>query len=145
MTQVSSAGNSVVTQTGDAAGGDDQPYDDAEIESSGSFDVALTTEEVQGLKTPPILVKDRKSRQLVIGSFKPISLIGGSGECLEIGYSMLGDTDSADDLLEILTASEQITVAKICARNGSVVITCRNDQITISPRRPRPGDGCGAG
>ena len=147
MTRVSSSGSSVVNQTGDAASGDstmDQPDDAGGIESTGSFDIALTTEEVQGLKTAPILLKDQNSSQLIIGNFKPMSLIGGTNECLEIGYSMLGDTNSANDLLEVLTASEQITVARICARNGSVVITCRNDQITVSPRRPRPGDSCGA-
>ena len=147
MTRASSSRSSVVTQTGDAASGDstmDQPDDAAASESAGPFDIALTTEEVQGLKAAPILLKDQSSRQLVIGSFKPMSLIGGTTDCLEIGYSMLGDTNSANDLLEVLTASEQITVARICARNGSVVITCRNDQITVSPRRPRPGDSCGA-
>ena len=101
-----------------------------------------TTEQVMGLKIAPILGKDVSSGQLKIGNFKPLSLAGNKDECLNVGYSMLGDTGSSNDLLDVITASDQITIAKICANNGSIIISCRGDQITVSPRRSRPDDKC---
>ena len=103
-----------------------------------------TTEQTLGLKVAPILGKDERTGHLKIGNFKPISLTGNMDECLNVGYSMLGDSGSSNDLLNVMTASEQITIAKICATNGSIIISCRGDQITVSPRRSRPDDKCAA-
>ena len=52
-----------------------------------------------------------------------------------MGYSMLGDVNSSSDLLDIMVASDEITISKICTANGSILITCRNGQISVSPRR----------
>ena len=71
-----------------------------------------------------------------------MSVIGRTGDCLNLGYSMLEDTGSPQDLLEVIMASDQITIARICASNGSIMLSCRNDQITVSPRRARPDDKC---
>jgi len=136
MTRISLSGMSVVSeQASDAA----EPPEDA---STAAVDAMPSTEEVQGLKMAPVLRKDKATGRLEIGNFKPMSLAGGTDECLNIGYSMLGDTNSSNDLLEVMTASDQITIARICASNGSVVLSCRNDQITVSPRRARPDDRC---
>ena len=43
---------------------------------------------------------------------------------------------------KVLADSDAITVARICAANGSLVVTCRMDQITISPRRLKPNETC---
>ena len=148
MTRVSLSRISVVSETtpvpgseedGEISGETAEPVDEAIVTS---LDNTTTTEEVQGLKIAPILRKDSRAGQLEIGNFKPMSLAGTVEECLGIGYSMLGDTNSSEDLLDVMTASDQITIAKICANNGSVVFSCRNDQITISPRRSRPDDNC---
>jgi hypothetical protein len=133
MTRISSSSTSIGST--DASG--EQIIDSTTL----PFDASPSAEEVQGLKIAPILRKDNAG-ELEIGNFKSLFLAGGTGECLEIGYSMLGDTHSSDDLLDIITATDQITIARICAKNGSVVISCRNEQITVSPRRSRPDDNC---
>jgi hypothetical protein len=94
------------------------------------------------MRIAPILRKDGRTGQLEIGNFKSLSFVGGTSECLDMGYAMLGDTGTSNDLLEVLASTNAITIAKICAKNGSVVLTCRNEQITISPRRSRPDDKC---
>lgn len=136
MTRISLSGMSVVGEQ--ASGVSEPPEDTADV----AVDAIPSTEEVQGLKMAPVLRKDMATGRLEIGNFQPMSFAGGTDECLNIGYSMLGDTNSSNDLLEVMTASGQITIARICASNGSVVLSCRNDQITVSPRRARPDDKC---
>jgi hypothetical protein len=94
------------------------------------------------LRVSPILRKVPASGKLEIGNFASASLIGSADECLNLGRAMLGDAGGTPDLLHIVADSDEITVARICAANGSVVLTCRADQITVSPRRPRPDDRC---
>ena len=102
----------------------------------------VTTEEARGLHVAPILRKNESTGKLEIGSFKPVTFVGRTDECLIFGQSILGDVKVSPGLLNVLAQSDQITITKICASNGSVIMTCRNDQITISPRRPRPDDRC---
>src|SRR6185503_1478958 len=98
----------------------------APLESiAGTADDAIASaEEVGGQKSDPILRKDKKTGELEIGNFKPMSITGRTGDCLNLGYSMLDDTGSSQDLLEVMMASDQITIARICASNGSIVLTC---------------------
>ena len=147
MTRISLSGISIVNNSGIMASGFENDElanaDSAPAQTATSTAINTpATEQVLGLKIAPILRKDKNTGQLEIGNFKPMSLVGDSDECLNIGYSMLGDTGSSNDLLDVLTASDEITVAKICANNGSIVISCRGDQITVSPRRSRPDDKC---
>ena len=148
MTRVSLSGVSVVSESSFAtntAENGEQPQDvSAQLEEiTGTADDAIASaEEVGGQKSGPILRKDKKTGQLEIGNFKPMSITGRTGDCMNLGYSMLDDTGSSQDLLEVLMASDQITIARICASNGSIVLSCRNDQITVSPRRARPDDKC---
>ena len=148
MTRISLSGVSVVSEsssdTNAAEIGESAQEVSAPPENiADSADAAIaSTEEVGGQKTEPILRKDRNTGQLEIGNFKPMSVTGRTGDCLNIGYSMLDDTGSSKDLLEVMMASDQITIARICASNGSIVLSCRNDQITVSPRRARPDDKC---
>lgn len=113
--------------------------DASELPRPGNYS-PLTEDE--GNVTVPMLRVDRKSGRLELANPRPLSLVGGMNTCLEVGYSMLRKAQSSDDLLMVLTASAQITIAKICASNGSVVISCRNNQITVSPRPARPNDNC---
>ena len=146
MTRISLSGISVVNKSGFVASGIENDEmagaNSGPVEVAAEIDTTPATEQVLGLKISPILRKDKNTGQLEIGNFKPMSLVGGTDECLNIGYSMLGDTGSSNDLLDVLTTSDEITVAKICANNGSIVISCRSDQITVSPRRSRPDDKC---
>ena len=102
----------------------------------------ITAEEVRGLHVTPILRKSQSTGKLEIGSFKPVTFAGGADECLNFGHSMLDDSKFPTNLLTVLAQSDQITITRICASNGSVIMTCRGDQITISPRRSRPDDNC---
>ncbi len=95
-----------------------------------------------GQKVAPILLKDKVTGQLQIGNFKALSMVGSVDECLSVGESMLGDVGFSKNLLNILAASKQITIAKICANNGVIVISCRSQLITISPRRFQIDDKC---
>ena len=101
-------------------------------------------EPTQGQKLAPVLRGLGANGQVEIGNFKSLSLAGTLADCLDFGYSMLSDAGSSKNRLEILTKSPQITISRICATNGSVVISCRGEQITVSPRRPRPDDECGS-
>ena len=112
--------------------------------SSASYEGMPTAEETAGMRIAPILRKDARTGQIEIGNFKSMTFVGDASECLDMGYAMLGDTGTSNDLLEIMTTSDAITIARICARNGSVIISCRNDQITVSPRQARPDDKCKA-
>ena len=67
---------------------------------------------------------------------------GSSMTCLDTAYGLLEDAGARRDKLKELAESPAITVARICAANGSLVVTCRLDQITISPRRLKPNETC---
>ena len=131
------------SEVADSAGTAEQPY---EMPAPASYDGPVDGPETPGApsstKIAPIVRKDRATGQLEIGNFKPVTLDGDAAECLDMGYAMLGDSGTSNDLLDVMTATDSITIAKICAKNGSVVLTCRNQKITISPRRSRPDDNC---
>lgn len=112
---------------------------DEEAESGGPETPAL-----DGIRTLPSLFFDRSARRQVIGNFETRSLPGDYGSCTEIAQSMIRDAKAGQNSLHTLADTEAIKVMRICAANGTVIITCRNDQVTISPRRPRPNDGCNA-
>ena len=136
--------NAAAMAADDQGDGSDFAYD-APLPASyeGSVDGPETPgAAVAGTKISPIVRKDAKTGQLEIGNFKPVTLDGDATECLDMGYAMLGDTGTSNDLLDVMTATDSITIAKICAKNGSVVLSCRNQKITISPRHSRPDDNC---
>lgn len=119
----------------EAAGEEQAVYDEA----------AFTTdkyEEVRAMAIQPILKPPSLSGKLEIGSFKPITVSGSSDSCVDLGHSMLMEAKSSKKLLEVVIDTEAITIAKICTRNGAVFLTCRANQITISPRKSRPDNGC---
>lgn len=111
------------------------------IDGEAPLDV-VGPEGAQAQSLSPVLKKNRKNGKLEIGNFDTVSLMGNATECLEMGYTLLDDAGASDTELEVLAQTSMITMARICASNGSVVITCRADQVTISPRRPRPNDTC---
>jgi hypothetical protein len=94
------------------------------------------------LTRSPVLRKSTTKGEIEIGSFTTVSLPGSSAECLDTAYGLLEDAGASRDKLKVLADSNAITVARICAANGSLVVTCRMDQITISPRRLKPNETC---
>lgn len=94
------------------------------------------------LSAKPILQRNPQSGKLEIGNFKSLTVVGSAGECMNFGRSLLSDAKSSDDKLDVVVAADEITIARICAANGSVIITCRGGQVAVSPRKSRPDDRC---
>lgn len=94
------------------------------------------------LTKSPVLRKGQKNGDVEIGSFTTVSLPGPASECLDTAYGLLEDAGAARDKLKVLAETSIITVARICAANGSLIVTCRSNQITISPRRLKPNETC---
>ena len=105
-------------------------------------DAAAPGEKRDGFRAQPILQKDAASGSLKIGNFKTLTLPGSQQSCVEIARAMLYDIGATADQMTTEMNSGQISIFKICASNGSVVITCRSGKIVVSPRRYRPDDQC---
>ena len=126
-----------------------EPLADAldEVASEESTaDLALTAgasvDDLETLRAAPILRKSPKDGKLEIGNFKSLSLVGAPGECLDFGDAMLRDAGVANEKLDVVADADEITIVRICAANGSIIITCRGGQIAVSPRKSRPDDKC---
>ena len=125
---------------------DAEAPDDAATEEESTADLALSAgasvEDSETLRAEPILRRSPQSGKLEIGSFKSLSVVGSPEDCLNFGNALLRDSGAANEKLDVVTAVHEITIARICAANGSVIITCRGGQISVSPRRSRPDDQC---
>lgn len=112
-------------------------------QGDGSGDITVGPEDPAAqLAKSPVLHKGQKTGEVEIGSFNTVSLPGPTSECLDTAYGLLDDAGASRDKLKVLADTKMITVARICAANGSLVVTCRSDQITISPRRLKPNETC---
>ena len=129
---------------GEVTSGPETPGSDTYV--LGDDPAAQSTMTGQGIAAgqpaSPILQKDFQTGRLTIGSFKAVALRGRPSECIDFGRSMLKDVGAPREGLAVVTSSNEITIAKICAENGSIVISCRGNQVTVSPRRLRPDDKC---
>jgi len=90
----------------------------------------------------PRLIRDPETGELTINSFDTMSFPVDSASCRQLGESILKDVKAPRTALRVLAENRLISVLRICANNGSVVLSCRNGMVTISPRRLRPDDGC---
>ncbi|MDE2383169.1 MAG: hypothetical protein KGO53_01005 [Alphaproteobacteria bacterium] len=79
-----------------------------------------------------------------ISRFTTIQMTGGMKECIGIGQSLLATVGAPKEQFEILVSQSFMTMGRICAANGSILVSCRSNRISISPRRRRPDDGCEA-
>jgi len=120
---------------------DDATAEQDQGDGAGEMTVGPEDPAAQMVKSP-VLRKAQKNGDVEIGSFTTVSLPGSSSECLDTAYGLLEDAGASRDKLKVLAESKLITVARICAANGSLVVTCRSDQITISPRRLKPNESC---
>lgn len=112
-------------------------------QGDGNGDIMVGPEDPSAqLAKSPVLQRGQKGGDVQIGSFETVSLPGSSAECLDTAYGLLEDAGASRDKLKVLADTKMITVARICANNGSLVVTCRMDQITISPRRLKPNEAC---
>ena len=101
-----------------------------------------SVDDSEKLRAAPILRKSPQDGKLEIGNFKSLSLVGSPQDCLGFGDALLKDAGIVNEKVDVITAADEITIARICAANGSVVITCRGGQIAVSPRKSRPDDRC---
>ncbi len=92
----------------------------------------------------PMLRAGLTSKSIEIGNFEPVTLAGGASDCIAVGQSLLSSAGGASTLLDILVSNPQITISRICASNGSVILTCRAGKMTISPRKANGIKACGA-
>jgi len=112
-------------------------------QGDGSGDMTVGPEDPAAqLVKSPVLRRAQSGGGVEIGSFATVSLPGPSSECLDTVYGLLDDAGAPRDKLKVLADSPAIKVARFCAANGSIVVTCRMDQITISPRRLKPNESC---
>lgn len=95
-----------------------------------------------GSHSRPILQKEAVSGLLSIGNFKTIKVLGPQYNCADFAETMLRDVGASPHNLSVEMNTAQISIYKICATNGSVVITCRSGNIVVSPRQARPDDHC---
>jgi hypothetical protein len=119
--------------------------DEAAAEESAA-DLALaagaSVDDSETLRVAPILRKSPQDGKLEIGNFKSLSLVGSPGECLDFGDTLLRDAGVSNEKLDVVAAADEITIVRICAANGSIIITCRGGQIAVNPRKSRPDDQC---
>ncbi len=122
-----------------------ETVDEATTEES-TADLALaagaSVDDSEALRATPILRKSAQGGKLEIGSFKSLSLVGSPEDCLSFGDALIRDAGVNDQKVDVVTNVSVITIARICAINGSVIITCRGGQIAVSPRKSRPDDQC---
>ncbi len=123
--------------------GEPTEFSQLEAEQPASSETDLVAQPV-GLQLPegiaPILRKGANGVE--IGNFRAASIAGDSEDCLSTAFSMLSAAGVPDHALNIMVATKPITIAKFCAQNGVVIFTCRNNTITVSPRRARPDSNC---
>lgn len=119
--------------------------DELEQDTAQADDAALESgvhEEVKAMAIEPVLKSSMKQGRPEIGRFDPVTVSGNSDSCVEVGRMMLEEARAPTNLLHVMVETEAITIAKICTSNGAVFLTCRANQITVSPRKPRPDNGC---
>lgn len=95
-----------------------------------------------GRSVNPGLFRDPQTGQIKIDAFKTVSFAAKLSSCRQFGQMILQDVKAPANALQVLAEDRLISVLRICADNGSVVLSCRNGIATISPRKVRPGDGC---
>ena len=103
---------------------------------------AVREAETSGARSQPILQKDAVSGLLSIGNFKTINASWPQHSCADFAGTMLKDVGASPHNLSVEMNNAQISIYKICATNGSIVITCRGGKIVVSPRQARPDDQC---
>ena len=105
-------------------------------------DTPVRKVETAGSRSQPTLRKDAASGLLSIGNFKTLTVSGPQHTCAEFARTMLDDIGASADKMKAELNNSQISIYKICATNGSVVINCRGGKIVVSPRQARHDDQC---
>ena len=83
-----------------------------------------------------------KNGKLVLNRFHTLKLDMVHNECREFPNILIADYKLPPKTIERLADNLTIVQKRICATNGSIMVTCYQSQATISLRRARPDDGC---
>ncbi len=62
--------------------------------------------------------------------------------CRKFPSVFLKDYELPRGTIETLADNMVIVQKRICASNGSIMVTCYQNETTLSMRRSRPNDGC---
>ena len=78
-----------------------------------------------------------------INSFATRSMpLDGPG-CAALGNDIVARLDLPAGSVERLAAEDLMRQTRVCALNGSLLVTCYGGSATVSLRSPHHGDGCG--
>lgn len=77
-----------------------------------------------------------------IGEFSTFTIRSDQQKCETFREILLNKVDGNERSFNVIADTGFIYIARLCAQNGSVILSCRNGQMTLSTRKPRPDDKC---
>lgn len=80
---------------------------------------------------------------LWLNSFDTRSMPLEALECAVLSEEIVESLPLPAGAVQRLAREELMRQTRVCAVNGSVLLTCYGGSATVSLRRPGPGDGCG--
>ena len=83
-----------------------------------------------------------KKGKLVLNRFHTMRMRMPHHECRDLPNVFMADYKLPRDEIEILADNMALIQKRICAQNGLVLVTCRQNEATVSLRPARPKDGC---
>lgn len=81
--------------------------------------------------------------RVLLNSFGTRTMPFDDTQCAGLGWQIVAQLSVPADAIHPLASDDLMHQMRVCAANGSVLITCYNGTATISLREPRPKDGCG--
>ena len=80
--------------------------------------------------------------RLVLTRYHTMRLDMPHKECRKFPEFMISGYGLPKRMVHTLADNMMIVQKRLCARNGSVVVTCYQNKATISLRQAKPDDGC---
>lgn len=84
-----------------------------------------------------------KKGKLVLNRFHTLKFDMAHNECRTFPSLITSDYKLPSGAIDTLADNLTIIQKRICATNGSIMVTCYQNLATVSLRRARPDDGCG--
>lgn len=117
------------------------PFDPHVVAPSQAGDAVPRSKPPIKVRGRPIDIALRKGR-LFLNRFHTFAVQMPHGECRKFPEFITADYNLPRRAIDTLSDNMMIIQKRICAANGSVVVTCYLNEATISLRRARPDDGC---
>ncbi|NNE22419.1 MAG: hypothetical protein HKN11_07385 [Rhizobiales bacterium] len=148
---------------------DDEPWVAEPEEATGSINGEATTDPIPEITVPfdprvkapskarKVLPrkkrKQRKARKrpidvamnngrLKLNRFQTLTMDMPHSECRKFPDIFIIDYDMPRAAIDVLSDNMLIVQKRICAENGAVMVTCYQNNATISMRPAKPNDGC---